>query len=67
MLQAGRSRVLFPMRSLIFSLYLLLPATIDPVADSVSNRNEYHKIFPESRTRSARKANNFTVTCEPIV
>jgi hypothetical protein len=41
MLQAGRSRVLFPMRSLDFSIELNLPAHYDTVVDSASNRNEY--------------------------
>jgi hypothetical protein len=35
MLQAGRSRVRFAMRSLDFSIDLILPATVD----SASNRN----------------------------
>jgi hypothetical protein len=30
MLQAGRPRVLFPMRSLDFSSYLILPAALRP-------------------------------------
>jgi hypothetical protein len=41
MLQAGRSRVRFPMRSLDFSIYLILVGALRPWADSASNRNEY--------------------------
>jgi hypothetical protein len=44
MLQAGRSRVRDPMTSLnFFSIYLILPAALDPGAYSASNRNEYQK------------------------
>jgi hypothetical protein len=53
MIQVGRSRVRDPMRW-IFSIYLILPATIGPGVCSVSNRNEYQKqknIFSGSRAR----------------
>jgi hypothetical protein len=43
MLQAGRSRVRFPMRSLDFSIDLILQAHYDPGVDSASNRNEYQE------------------------
>jgi hypothetical protein len=43
MLQAGRSRVRFPMRSLDFSIVLILPAALCPGVDPVSNRNEYQE------------------------
>jgi hypothetical protein len=45
MLQARRPRVQVPMRSLIFSVYLILPATPWPGVYSASNRNGYQKIF----------------------
>jgi hypothetical protein len=43
MLQAGRSQLRFPMRSLDFSIDLIFPAAYGPEVDSASNRNEYHE------------------------
>jgi hypothetical protein len=43
MLQDGRSRVRFSMKSLGLSNDLILPATIRPQFDSGSNRNEYQE------------------------
>jgi hypothetical protein len=45
MLQAGRSRVRFPMRSLNFSINLILLAALGTGVYSASNINEYHKMF----------------------
>jgi hypothetical protein len=42
-LQAGRSRVRFPMVSLKFFIYIILPAAFGPGLDSASNRNEYQE------------------------
>jgi hypothetical protein len=42
MLQAGRSQDQIPTRW-IFSIYLILPATICPGFDSACNRNEYQE------------------------
>jgi hypothetical protein len=56
MLQAGRSRVRYPMRSLDFSVDLILPAALE-----MSTRNLPGGKWP------ARKADNLTATCEPIV
>jgi hypothetical protein len=41
MLQAGRSRFRFPMRSLDSSIDLVLSAALWPWVDSASIRNEY--------------------------
>jgi hypothetical protein len=47
----------------LFSIYLILPASIGPQAYSASNINEYQKQkekFLGRRARQARKADNFT-------
>jgi hypothetical protein len=66
-LQAGRSRVRFPMRSLIFfslsnpySRIMTLGST-QPLTE-VSTRN-----LPGNKGRPARKADNLNVICELIV
>jgi hypothetical protein len=43
MLQDWRSQVQFPMRSLDFSIDLILPAALWPGVDSTFNRNEYQE------------------------
>jgi hypothetical protein len=52
------------------SIYLILPATLDPRVYSSFTRNEYHrqmKMFLECKARPVREANNLTNICEPIV
>jgi hypothetical protein len=65
MLQVGRSRVQFPMRSLDFSIDLILPAvaleSTQPLTE-MSTRN-----FPEGKMRPARKADDLTAICELAV
>jgi hypothetical protein len=60
MLQAGRSQVRDPMKSLnFFLIYLILPAVLGPGVYSASNRNEYQrqkKMFLGSRAWPVRKA-----------
>jgi hypothetical protein len=65
MLQVGRSRVRLPMR-LILSVYLIQPH-YGPGVDWASNRNEYQESSWGSKGRPARKADNLTAICEPIV
>jgi hypothetical protein len=66
-LQAARLRVRFSMRSLDFSMYIILPAltvelrSIQPLTE-ISTRN-----FHEGRSRPAHKAGNPTAICESIV
>jgi hypothetical protein len=61
MLQAGRSRVPFPLRSLDFLISLILPAALWPLTE-MSTRNFYGR-----KGQPARKADNPTAICEPIV
>jgi hypothetical protein len=70
MLQAVMSRVRFPMRSLdspFPPIDIIIPAALCPGVDSASNRNEYHESSWEGKGRLARKADNLTAICEPIV
>jgi hypothetical protein len=66
MLQEERSRVRFAMRSRGFSIYLILPTTLclrstQPLTE-MSTRNH-----PGGKGRPARKLDNLTAICEPIV
>jgi hypothetical protein len=70
MLQAERSRVRVPMRSLnLFLIYLILKAALGSGVYSASNRNEYQKqkkMILGSKVRPARNADNLTAIDEPI-
>jgi hypothetical protein len=63
MLQAGSSRVRFPMKSLDFSIDLILPAlwSTQPLT-KMSTRS-----LPGGKGRPARGADNLAAICEPIV
>jgi hypothetical protein len=64
MLEAGRSRVRVPMRWHFSSFQ----PHYGPGVDSASNRNEYPpRKVPGGKGRPARKADNLTAICEPIV
>jgi hypothetical protein len=66
MLQAGKSRVRFPMRSLDFSVHLILPAAMalgsTQFLTDMSTRN-----LPGGKGRPVSGADNLTAICEPIV
>jgi hypothetical protein len=66
MLQTGRSRVRFPIRSLDLSIDLILPAALWPWGrislTEMSTRN-----LPGGKGRQAREADNLTAISEPII
>jgi hypothetical protein len=66
MLQAGRSRVRLPMRSLDFQLTKFFQLHYGPGVESASNRNEYGNL-PVGKGRPAHKAGSLTPIYEPIV
>jgi hypothetical protein len=61
MLHTGRSQIRFPMRSLDFSIDRTLLGSTEPLTE-MSTRN-----FPGGKGRPARKSDNLTAICEPIV
>jgi hypothetical protein len=66
MLRARSSRVVFPMRALGSLIDLSFQLHYGPGFDSASNRNEYQE-SSWGKGLPARKADNFTAICEPIV
>jgi hypothetical protein len=64
MLQAGRSRVRFSMRSLDFSVGLILPAALWPTHPPTETSTTNH---PEGKGLPALKADDITAIHEPIV
>jgi hypothetical protein len=67
MLQAGRSQVPFPMRSLEFSIDLILPAAIWPLASTQPLAELSTRNLTEDKGRPARKADKLAAICEPII
>jgi hypothetical protein len=66
-LQAGRSRVRFPMRSFDFSFGIINPSTRAMALGSTQPLTEMStRNLPGGKGRPARKANIFTAICEPI-
>jgi hypothetical protein len=67
MLQAGRSLVLFPMKSLVFSIDVILPAALSTLGSTQPLTEMSTRNLPGGIGRPARKADNLTAICEPIV
>jgi hypothetical protein len=66
MLQAGS----FPDEVIdffFFYYYLILPPALCPTVGSASIRNDYQEFSWGDTERPARKADNLTAICEPIV
>jgi hypothetical protein len=55
------------MRSLIFSMYLILPATPDPGVYSASNRSELSEDISGGKVQSAYKTDDLTAIFGQIV
>jgi hypothetical protein len=61
MLQAGRSRVRFPMRLLDSSVYLIIPGSTQHITE-MKTRNR-----PGNKRRPSRIRDNLIAVCEPVV
>jgi hypothetical protein len=66
LLQAGRSLVRIPIRSLDFLIYIILLVALVPGVHPASNRS-IKIMFLGSKVRWVRRAHNLTAIYEPIV
>jgi hypothetical protein len=66
-LQAGRLRAWFLMRSLDFSIYQILPATLLRWGQLSLKQKWVPGIFMGDKGRPVHDADNLTAICEPIV
>jgi hypothetical protein len=64
MLQAGRSRIRFPVRSLDFTIDLILPAALWPLGSTQPLTEMSTSNLPGGKGRPAHKADNLTAICE---
>jgi hypothetical protein len=67
MLQARRSQVQFAMRSLDFSIDLILPAATMALGSTQPLTEMSTRNLPGGKGQPVHKADNRTAICEPIV
>jgi hypothetical protein len=67
MLQAGRSRVRFPMRSLDLSMWLNTSSRAMSLVSTQTLTEMSTRNLPGGKAGPACKADNLTAICEPIV
>jgi hypothetical protein len=65
--KAGRSQFRFPMMSLDFSIDLILAAPLITLGSTQSLKEMSTRNLSRGIRRPARKSDNLTATCEPIV
>jgi hypothetical protein len=63
-LQAGRSRIRFPMKSLDFAIDLIVPAAIWPWGSTQPLTEMSTRNLPGGKWQLAREVDNLTAMCE---